>query len=81
MCRKPDVSAAFAHEVRAASLDEKLSIHASLNAGYGKSSDLPVLGIPKEGTVDYRIMTLQFRYQLAEKDAFVVQLLNRRLGS
>ena len=26
-------------------------------------------------------MTLQFRYPHAEKDAFVVQLLNRRLGS
>ena len=82
MCRKPDVSAAFAvSTVQPQSPDEKLSIHASLNAGYGKSSDLPVLGIPKEGTVDYRVMTLQFRYQLAEKDTFVVQLLNRRLGS
>lgn len=65
----------------AQSLDEKLTLHASLNAAYGKSNDLPVLGIPKEGTVDYRVMTLQFRYQLAPQDAFVVQLLNRRLGS
>jgi hypothetical protein len=65
----------------AQSLDERLTLHASLNAGYGKSDNLPVLGIPKEGTVDYRVMTLQFRYQLAPQDAFVVQLLNRRLGS
>ncbi|WP_439643035.1 hypothetical protein [Gemmatimonas sp.] len=70
-----------ARVLSAQSLEERLTIHASLNAGYGKSNDLPVLGIPKEGTVDYRVMTLQFRYQMAPNDAFVVQLLNRRLGS
>jgi hypothetical protein len=66
---------------QAQSLEEQLSMHASLNVGYGKSDNLPVLGIPKEGTVDYRVMTLQFRYQMAEQDAIVVQFLNRRLGS
>lgn len=62
-------------------LDERLAIHASLNAGYGKSNNLPVLGIPKEGTADYRIMTLQFRYTMSDDDVFVTQFLNRRLGS
>ena len=71
----------FTTPLSAQPLDERLTLHASLNAGYAKSSDLQVLGIPKEGTLDYRIMTLQFRYKLSEQDAFVVQLLNRRLGS
>lgn len=75
------LSAGIASTLPAQTLDERLTLHASLNAAYAKSDDLPVLGIPKEGTVDYRVMTLQFRYQLAEKDAFVVQFLNRRLGS
>lgn len=70
-----------ASTARAQSLEERLTLHASLNAGYGKSDSLPVLGIPREGTVDYRIMTLQFRYQMSERDAVVVQLLNRRLGT
>ncbi|QJR37206.1 hypothetical protein [Gemmatimonas groenlandica] len=75
------MSLVIATNSAAQGLDERLAIHASLNAGYGKSSDLPVLGIPKEGTADYRIMTLQFRYALSDNDAFVTQFLNRRLGS
>lgn len=68
-------------QLTAQTADERLSVHASLNAGYAKSTGLQVLGIPEEGTLDYRIMTLQFRYKLTDDDAFVVQLLNRRLGS
>ena len=60
---------------------ERLTLHASLNAGYGRAADLPVIGIPTSGTEDYRIMTLQLRYKVAEDDDFVVQLLNRRIGT
>lgn len=60
---------------------ERLTLHASLNAGYGKAAELPVIGIPASGTVDYRIMTLQVRYALSDDDAFVTQLLNRRIGT
>jgi hypothetical protein len=60
---------------------DRLSVHGSLNAGYGRSSRLPVLGIPTSGTADYRIATLQVRYAFAEKDQFVVQVLNRRVGA
>lgn len=67
--------------LQAQSSDDRLTLHASLNAGYAKSDSLQVLGIPREGTVDYRVMTLQLRYALSPQDAFVVQLLNRRLGS
>ena len=60
---------------------DQFSIHGSLNSGFGKSSALPVIGIPTEGTSDYRIATLQFRYKVDEKDQFVMQLLNRRVGT
>ncbi|MBX9928354.1 MAG: hypothetical protein K2X99_05505 [Gemmatimonadaceae bacterium] len=60
---------------------ENFSFHGSLNAGYGKSTNLPVIGIPTEGTADYRIVTLQARYKATDKDQFVVQLLNRRVGT
>ena len=65
----------------AQSAPEGLEVHGSLNAAYGRSSDLPVFGIPTDGTADYRIATLQLRYKFAERDQFVVQLLNRRLGT
>ncbi len=60
---------------------DQFSIHGSLNSGYGRSSALPVIGIPREGTADYRIATLQFRYKVDENDQFVMQLLNRRVGT
>lgn len=60
---------------------DRITWHASLNAGYGRSSDLPTLGVPLKGTSDYRIFTLQTRYKLTEKDEFVGQFLNRRFGS
>lgn len=60
---------------------ESFSIHGSLNAGYAKSSAIPLIGIPTEGTADYRIMTLQIRYKVSEQDQFVTQFLNRRVGT
>jgi hypothetical protein len=65
----------------AQSISDRFSVHGSLNAGYGKSTHLPVIGIPVEGTADYRIATLQFRYKLDDDDQFVMQLLNRRVGT
>lgn len=60
---------------------DALSIHGSLNAGYAKSSTIPLIGIPTEGTADYRIMTLQVRYKVSSQDQFVTQFLNRRVGT
>lgn len=60
---------------------EAFSIHGSLNAGYGKSSALPLIGIPTEGTADYRIATVQLRYRVSAQDQFVTQFLNRRVGT
>ncbi len=67
--------------VHSQSLADQLSVHGSLNAGYGKSSKIPLIGIPTEGTADYRIATLQVRYKVSAEDQFVMQFLNRRVGT
>lgn len=60
---------------------DRLEFHGALNAAYGRASDLAIFGVPKEGTSDYRVVTLQARYKLGERDAFVAQVFNRRLGT
>lgn len=49
----------------------------------GPSPDLVeiVLGIPEGGTTNYRDMALQFRYEMSEKDVFVVQFSSRTIGT
>lgn len=61
--------------------ESPISVHAALNVAGGRSNDLPILGIPSWATYDYRTAMVQFRYAISEGDAFVVQLLNRRLGT
>ncbi len=60
---------------------DKLSLHGSLNTGYGKSDRLGVFGIDKDGTSDYRAIALQMGYKLDDKSRVVVQLLHRAIGS
>jgi hypothetical protein len=60
---------------------DRLEMHGSLNAGYGRSDSLGVFGIPQKGTSDYRVFTMQFRYKATEKDQVVAQVFNRRLGT
>jgi hypothetical protein len=62
-------------------IPDRLELHGSLNAAYGRSHELPVFGIPTTGTSDYRVFTLQGRYALTENDQIVAQVFNRRLGS
>jgi hypothetical protein len=62
-------------------IPDRLELHASLNAGYGRASALPVFGIPLTGTSDYRVFTVQGRYSLSENDQLVAQVFNRRLGT
>lgn len=38
------------------------------------------LGIPEDGTTNYRFLALQFRYDISQRDVFVVQLSSRTLG-
>lgn len=38
------------------------------------------LGIPEDGTTNYRFLALQFRYEVSARDIFIVQLSSRALG-
>lgn len=70
----------------------KLSVHGFLTQAYATANysegglfspsvDELFLGIPEDGTWDYRTMALQFRYQIAPKDVLIVQLSSRSLGT
>jgi hypothetical protein len=60
---------------------ENLQVHGYMNQGYGEASNLGIAGLPSaDATGDYRTVALLFRYNVTEKDAFVVQLRHRRLG-
>jgi hypothetical protein len=75
------VMAASPIAAMAQGLPDRLELHGSLNAGYGRSSELPTYGLPTTGTSDYRVFTLQGRYTLGDKDQIVAQVFNRRLGT
>ncbi|MDF1503758.1 hypothetical protein [Roseisolibacter sp. H3M3-2] len=62
-------------------LTDRLELHGSLNAAYGKADTLGVFGVPQKGTSDYRVFTVQARYTLGQKDVVVAQVFNRRLGA
>ena len=52
-----------------------------LDGGFSSpSANEQALGIPEDGTWDYRFLALQFRYQISPKDLMIVQLSSRRLG-
>ncbi len=67
---------------------DRLQVHGFLTQAYAESTfltDEPVgteqiLGIPEDGTTDYRNLAIQFRYEISPKDIAVVQLSHRRLG-
>jgi hypothetical protein len=71
------VSAALQAQVNS----DRLEIHGAINTAYGRSLEIPVLGVPSYGTTDYRNLMLQLRYQASDNEQVVVQLLNRRLGT
>ncbi|HEY0143841.1 MAG TPA: hypothetical protein VGF48_23340 [Thermoanaerobaculia bacterium] len=58
----------------------KLSIHGYISQAYAVSEDHQILGIPTDGTTDYRDLALQVRYDQDRKNAFVLQLRQERLG-
>jgi len=60
---------------------EKLQIHGHLTQAYGASTGPTVLGIPDDGTTDYRTVALQFRYDHDDRNAFVIQFNHQRLAS
>jgi hypothetical protein len=60
--------------------ERKLVIHGYLSQAFAATNGHPVLGIPDDGTFDYRTAALQFRANLTPKDSFVIQLTQERLG-
>jgi len=60
--------------------ESNLSIHGHLTQAYANSSGGTILGIPQDGTTDYRTAALMFRYKMTAKDTFVLQLSHERLG-
>lgn len=74
------VLAASAARTNAQALTDRLLIHAYLTQGYATTNSLPILGIPNDGTFDYRRAALLFRFKASPNDALVVQIADRRLG-
>src|SRR5688572_30445570 len=58
----------------------KFMFHGALTQAYGRSDGATVLGIPEDGTSDYRTVSLQFGYALGANDRMVVQLAHERIG-
>ena len=46
----------------------------------GPTAEELSLGIPEEGTTDYRSVAIQFRYEITPQDIMIVQLSSRALG-
>lgn len=61
-------------------VESNLTIHGYLTQAYANSSGGQILGIPTDGTTDYRTAALQFRYRMSPQDSFVLQLSHERLG-
>jgi hypothetical protein len=60
---------------------DRLTMHGSLNQGYGKAFREPTLGLPLNGTSDYRTFTFQTRFKLDDENQIVSQIFNRRFGT
>jgi hypothetical protein len=58
----------------------RLAFHGYLTQAYAISDDVPLLGIPTEGTTDYRTLALQFRYAIGRRDTLIAQLSHERFG-
>ena len=63
------------------SSSDRLTWHGYLTQGYGVSSPIPILGLNRDPSGDYRAAALQLRYAIAPTDNFVVQAGTRSLGS
>ncbi|HUP52602.1 MAG TPA: hypothetical protein VM198_09000 [Longimicrobiales bacterium] len=61
-------------------LPEGLSVHGFLTQAYGRSDGHQIIGIGSDGTADYRVAALQFRYAYDARSAFVIQLSHERIG-
>jgi hypothetical protein len=68
------------HAQEAVEKDSRFVLHGYLSQSFAVSDGNQVLGIPENGTWDYRTAALQLRATVSPNDAFVVQLSQERLG-
>ncbi|MDB4881537.1 MAG: hypothetical protein JWL95_303 [Gemmatimonadetes bacterium] len=61
--------------------DSPLTIHGYLSQGFGVTDGLPLYGLTRNATTDYRAIALVVRYALDPRHNFVVQFRNRRFGN
>ena len=59
---------------------DRLTISGYFTQAFAVSDGLQILGITDEVTGDYRTGALQFRYEISDKDLFVLQLDHESLG-
>jgi hypothetical protein len=76
----PDAAAEPAAVTEAENSGPKITIHGYLTQAYAASDGFQILGIPEEGTSDYRTAALQIRADISPDDVFVAQLSHERFG-
>jgi hypothetical protein len=58
----------------------KLSVHGYVAQAYAVSQSQQILGIPPEGTTEYRDLALQLRYDAGRRNSVVAQVRHQRFG-
>lgn len=56
-------------------------LNAYLTQAYGVTDGVPLLGLDEDGTSKYRNAALLFRFDVSDKDQFIVQLSHEALGN
>lgn len=69
------------HPAAAQTAEGTLAVHGFLSQGFARSWRNTVIGIPVDGTFDYRVAAIQLSYALSPVDAVVLQVQHRRLGT
>ncbi len=62
------------------SLTDRFSVHGFFTQAYADASQHATVGVPTDGTGDYRSAALQLRFAASGNDQFIVQLSHRRVG-
>jgi len=60
---------------------DKFTVHGYLTQAFAKTDGEQILGIPGDGTTDYRRAAVLFRFTPTPKDGLVVQIAQRRMGN
>jgi hypothetical protein len=59
----------------------KITLHGYLTQAYARSDGNQILGIPEDGTANYRTAALQFRADISLDDTFIVQFSHEQFGA